>query len=238
MSQNISDAAFPLTRWSILARLDESDHGVKTALEELCRVYRAPLYSFARYQGHSPSDAEDLVQGFLAKAATNGLFRKADEDRGKLRTFLLTAFRRFMRDEFEKATALKRGAGKTHSMDVAELEEWYVDEDTALKTPESAFDRRWAVSVLENTILTLSERWREKGKLDEFSLLRPFLTESGSADDYAEVGKKSGTSSGTVKVRIHRLRATFAALLREQVALTIESEEDVDDELRYLIELI
>jgi len=238
MNDNSSNAAFPVTRWSIVARLEIGDRIGRGALEELCRIYRAPIYSFARHSGQSPADAEDLVQGFLFKASTSGLFHKADEERGKLRTFLLTAFRRFMRDEYDKSHAQKRGAGNTVSVDMTELEGWYTKEEASLSSPECAFDRRWALSILENTISTLAGRWEEKGKREEFDVLRPFLTDSGQNDTYAEIGKQFGSSADSVKVKIHRLRASFSSLLRDEVALTIQTDEDVDDELRYLIELI
>jgi len=234
-----SNAPFPATKWSIVLISGRGNAKGEEALAELCQAYWLPLYTFARRDGQSPADAEDLVQGFLAKAVIEELFSRADAERGKLRTFLLTAFRRYARDEYEKSIAEKRGGGGVVSLDLIEAERWY---EAAGESPdtsaEEAYDRQWALTLLERTCERLREDFAKRGKTDEFEALRPFLTANASAADYETLGSRLGMKPDTVKVATHRLRARFGAILREEVRETHADDTDVDEELRHLIRLL
>jgi len=234
-----SNAPFPATKWSIVLISGRGNAKGEEALAELCQAYWLPLYTFARRDGRSPADAEDLVQGFLAKAISDRLFARADAERGKMRTFLLTAFRRYARDEYRKALAEKRGGGEVVSLDLIEAEKWYASTgETASESPEQAYDRQWALTLLQRACTRLEETFATRGKLDEFHALRPYLTGTGGFDDYAEIATRLGMKPEAVKVAVHRLRARFGALLREEVRETHADESDIDGELRYLIQLL
>lgn len=234
-----SNAPFPATKWSLVLHSDRDNARGREALSELCQAYWLPLYTFARRSGNAPADAEDLVQGFLAKAVADQLFARAEEDRGRLRTFLLTAFRRYARDEYRKSLAEKRGGGEVISLDLIEAERWYAAAgDAGSESPEEAYDRQWALTLLERACLRLAESFAAKGKSGEFEALRPYLTGTGDSTDYAEVAARTGMKPDSVKVAVHRLRARFGAILREEVRDTHADESDVDGELRYLIQLL
>jgi RNA polymerase sigma factor (sigma-70 family) len=234
-----SHSPFPKTKWSIVLESGRGSAKGEAALAELCQAYWLPLYTFARRSGQAPADAEDLVQGFLAKAVNDELFSRADAGRGKLRTFLLTAFRRYARDERDKAFAEKRGAGGVVSLDLIEAERWYaVEEESPGASPEEAYDRQWAITLLERTCERLRADCDRRGKADEFEALRPFLTTDANASDYETIGAHLGMKPDTVKVAVHRLRARFGATLREEVRETHADDADVDEELRHLIRLL
>lgn len=233
-----TQAQFPQTKWSMVLRSQNRGETGQDALAELCRSYWFPLYAFARKSGRNPADAEDLVQGFLSKAVQDRLFIRANSDKGKLRTFLLTAFRRYSRDEYEKTVTQKRGGGNVVSFDAMEAESWYGESELADEAPEKTFDRHWAITVLENAVQRLARDWEGRGKGSDFQALRPFLTASGSSEDYESVGKQISMKPDTVKVTIHRLRAKFGVALREEIQDTQTEDDDVDSELRYLIQLL
>lgn len=238
MESKSGKAEFPQTRWSIVLRATPDDHAGLEALGELCSRYWYPLYAFARRSGNPPADAEDLVQGFLAKASNDDLFSRADSDKGKLRTFLLTAFRRYARDEYEKSVAGKRGGGNVISFDAVEAENWYEKNTASEENPETLFDREWAVAVLENAMNRLARECGEKGKGEEFSAMRPFLTSSGTNADYERIAAETGSKPGTVKVTLHRLRARFGLALRDEIRDTQDEGTDIDSEINYLIQLL
>lgn len=238
MAAPASNAPFPATKWSVVLVSGPGNAKGEAALAELCQAYWLPLYAFARRSGRSPADAEDLVQGFLAKAVVDHLFSRADAQRGKLRTFLLTAFRRYAKDEHAKATAEKRGGGAIVSLDAIEAERWYENGGGGDETPEETYDRQWALTLLERTCERLAADFASRGKADDFAVLRPYLTAVAGAEEYEKIGRQLGMKADTVKVAVHRLRARFGAILREEVRETHEGDHDVDAELRYLIRLL
>ena len=233
-----TQAQFPQTKWSMVLRSQNQGETGENALGELCQSYWFPLYAFARKSGRNPADAEDLVQGFLTKAVRDRLFLRADAEKGKLRTFLLTAFRRYSRDEYEKTITQKRGGGKIVSFDAMEAESWYGESDLSDESPERSFDRHWAITVLENAVQRIAADWEARGKGHDFQMLRPYLTTSGNAVDFERIGKALSMKPDTVKVTIHRLRAKFGIALREEIQETQTENDDVDTELRYLIQLL
>lgn len=178
------------------------------------------------------------MQGFLAYVVRKQLFDSADAEKGKLRTFLLTAFRRYRRDQYEKANAAKRGGGAVVSFDAAEAESWYCEEELDGETPETMFDRQWALTVLDRAIGKLEGDAVKRGKSAEFEALRPFLTGAGGNEDYEKVAQQLQTNVNAVRVAIHRLRGKFSAALREVVRDTHFDDTDVDDEMRHLLAVL
>lgn len=234
--------SFQTTRWTNILRLGAGVSGAERdeILAQLCRAYWFPLYGYARRSGRSPQDAEDLTQGFFARALMNDLFSKARQERGRLRSLLLTAFQRFMRDEYEKETAGKRGgAERTLSFDAMDAEERYQCEPQDIATPEDLFHRRWA----RDFFATVSERLREDyataGKAKAHEALRPFLLQEGSAAEFGPAAASIGVTQGNFRVMIVRLRKRYRELFREAVTNTLESPtpEEIEQETRELIRL-
>ena len=231
---NAQDSPFQQTRWSLIQRVQAGGDAAAVALGELCAAYWFPLYGWARRSGTSPEDAEDVVQGFFSDVLRKHLFEKADSAKGRLRTFLLTAFRRYQRDAYVKANAQQRGASRTVSFDAVAGEEWYRTEEPKAATPDAFYDRQWAMTVLEQAMLRLGKEYARRGKGADFERLRPYLTNAGDAD-YESDAEVLGTSASAVKVAVHRMRERFGDALREEVASMQGEGEDVDEELSYLL---
>ncbi len=212
------------------------------ALSELCNVYWYPLYSFARRLGHSPHDSQDLTQGFFHYVVTKDLFSTADRDLGKLRTFLLTTFRRYLSGVYDYKTAGKRGGrAEILSLDVEAGEERYVAEPADSKTPEHQFERSWALSVLRVALDELRENEVRAGRGAQFSALNSFLSpEAEEAETYETAADRLGVREDAARQAVSRLRRKFRDCLRRQIADTLRdpSPEHVDDELRSLREVL
>ena len=209
------------------------------ALAEVCRRYWNPLYAYARQKGVPHHQAEDLAQSFFVKAIERDLFAKADATKGRLRTFLLTAFQRLMWQEWHKQDAAKRG-GATAVTSLEEMAEHgsEIANPSATGTPEEHFHREWAAEVMKRALAQLSERHFPGARQGEFRILTPFLAvhESGIAD-IKTAAKAIGLSEGALRVRLHRVRRLYRRYLRDEVSLTLvnPSESEIDDELRSLI---
>lgn len=233
-----TQAGFQPTRWSIVLRARGEGASAERALGELCQTYWFPLYAFARRSGSSAADAEDHVQGFFAYVVRKDFFASADAQKGKLRTFLLTAFRRFRRDEFVKANAEKRGGGNVVSFDASEAENWYAEEEQEGETPETMFDRQWALNVLDRAVEQLEQDAVKRGKSAEFEALRPYLTGVATNADYEKIAEQLQGSANTIRVAVHRMRAKFSVALREVVRDTHFDDADVDEEMRHLLNVL
>lgn len=231
-------AAFKPTRWSLVLQSQGQDEKAKRALEELCAAYWFPLYAWSRRCGASPSDAEDYVQGFFVQVLQKQLFAAANPDLGKLRTFMLTAFRRHVNDEQRKEGRQKRGSGQIISFDAVEAEAWYEVEQIEGETADHMFDRQWALTVLDQAMAKLEQQAAAKGKSAEFAVLRPFLTGEAEAADYEKAGREAGMTANTFKVAVHRLRTRFRDTLRREVADTQPPDTNVDEEMGYLMRVL
>lgn len=228
-------SSFQPTRWTLVQKVQDNSVEATDALNELCKMYWRPLYAYARSFGRNMADAEDVVQGFMAKGIEKALFSAADKDKGKMRTFLLTSFKRYLRDEHAKTMAIKRGQGKVDSTDIATEEERWGDDKAA--DPTISFDKRWALIVVEAASKQLELNYTEEGKVPLYQALSPCLTGELSSN-YQEIADKLEISLSSVKVGVHRMRKRYGEMLRAEIAETITPDEDPDDELRYLINIL
>ncbi|MDF1849816.1 MAG: sigma-70 family RNA polymerase sigma factor [Verrucomicrobiales bacterium] len=229
-----TQAFFATTRWSIVAQSQGEGPDAQHALETLCRTYWEPLYAFARRSGQRSSDAEDSVQSYFRMLVEKELFTEADADRGKLRTFLLTTFRRFITDEHRHASAQKRGGAFEHlPFDAEKGESWY-ERQSSEESAEKIFDRRWALTVMEQAMKKLRDRWESRGKVEQFDLIRPYLTAPPEPHAYAEIGEKTGLGLSGVKSAVARLRSQFGEFLRAEVRETQLDEKNFEEEMQAL----
>lgn len=205
------------------------------ALGRLCQTYWYPLYVFIRRQGQSAEDAQDLVQGFFAKALEKNYFNEAVQEKGKFRSFLLLALKRYMANEWDRANCLKRGGGcETIPLDPAETETRYRAEAIDDLNPEKAYDRRWAETLLEQVLRTLQAEYAAAGKARAFEKLQVCLSGEKSDQSHAELGRELGMTEGALRVAVHRLRQRYRELLRSEIAQTVASPVLVDEEIRQL----
>ena len=228
-------AVFATTRWSVvLAARGEVSPDSAAALEILCRSYWFPLYAQARRLGHAPADAEDLTQEFFARLIARDWLQAVEPDRGRFRTFLLVAFKRFLANEHRAATAGKRGGtDRPLPLDLGTAETRYAIEPAAAPD-DAAFDRQWALQLLDAAVAQVEEDYNASGRAAEFTTLKPTLTSDRGAIDYPALATVLGTNEGAVRVAVHRLRKRFHGAFRELVAATVALEQDLDDEIRHL----
>lgn len=218
----------------VSAGRSDSTHA-RDALEKLCHTYWPPIYAFVRRQGHSPHDAEDLTQAFFARVLAKNYFAHADRAKGRLRSFLLGSLKHFLANEWDKARAQKRGGGqRVIPMDAATLETSCGFEPADNVTPEKIFERRWALTLLDQVLRRLRQEYIHDGREKLFDQLKPTLTEASRTVRYAEIAARLDTSEGAVKVAVHRLRQRYRELLRAEIADTVADPREVEDEIRNL----
>lgn len=231
-------AAFAPTRWSVVVAAGGESEGTGTrrALEELIGIYWFPLYAFIRRQGQGPQQAEDLTQEFFTRLLEKEYLASADQSKGRFRSFLLTAAKRFMVNEWNKSQAQKRGGRRLVEWNALDAEARYRLEPADELTPERLFDRRWALAVLEQVMARLGREFADRGRGKLFEALAATLSEPDS--NYAEIGDRLGMTQGAVKVAAHRLRRRYRDLLREEIAQTVAGPEEVEAEIRHLMECL
>jgi len=232
--------AFSTTHWSVVVAAGRSDTPrARDALSRLCQTYWYPLYSFARRRGHPPEDAQDLTQEFLARLLEKNWIGDADRNKGRFRTFLLTAMKHFLSDEWDRARAQKRGGGLTlQPLQFDEAESRYNHEPAGGETPERNFEIRWALALLENVLQGLRAEYEKEGKAALFAALNPCLVGERTSQPYADLAKSLGTTESMVKSAVHRLRQRYRQLLRDEIANTVASPDEVDEEMRYLFSIL
>jgi DNA-directed RNA polymerase specialized sigma24 family protein len=231
---------FDTTRWSIVVAAGGGDSpAMREALATLCRTYWYPLYAFARRRGHDPNDAADLVQGFFVELLTKGWVGDADQERGRFRSFLLTAFTRFAGKERRRDAAQKRGGGVALlSLDFDDGESRFQAESTSALEPERAFERRWALTLLARALDRTRREFDDGGRGDLFAAVVPLIGGAGDVRPLAEIAESLGMSEGAVKVAVHRLRARYGEHVRDEIRDTVRSESDVEDEIRRLMDAV
>ena len=231
---------FASTHWSVVAAAGQgSSPEAQQALAILCRLYWYPLYAYARRRLASIEDAQDLTQEFFAQLLEKDYLQAADPNRGKFRSFLLTAFKHFMSKERDRAGAQKRGGGQAIlPLDFQAGETRYHREPSDHLTAEVLYERRWAMSLLEQALILLRQEYAGAGKQQLFEALKNTLTGDSSAERYAQIAEKLSMSEPAVKVAVHRLRQRYKELLRGEIAQTVNTNDEIDDELRDLFKAV
>jgi DNA-directed RNA polymerase specialized sigma24 family protein len=224
---------FPATRWSLVRTAGGDDTVSAVALSELCRLYWYPLYVFARRSGLNPPDSEDATQGFLARVIEKDYIARAREELGTLRSFLLRGLKNYLANERKAQRRLKRGGGQeVFSLDATDAERRYKLEPQDAQSPDVLFERRWATTVLNNVFEELRREYSASGKESLFDALKPTLAgERSEANSHASIGEALDMSEGAVKIAAYRMRQRFREILRDQVAQTVQSEEEVNGEI-------
>lgn len=233
-------AAFHTTHWSLVSRAggQGSPHTAE-ALETLCRAYWAPVYSFIRRRGHSPHEAEDLTQGFFERTLEKGYLGGADRDKGRFRTYLITLLTRYMANEWDRTHRLKRGGGlRFVSLDQGDAEARAPIEPAAHRTPETEYDRRWAETLLQHVLDRLHNEYAIAGFAGRFETLKVFLVDLKGTLSFQEAAASLGLSEAATKSAVHRVRTRYREILRDEIARTVASENDIDAELRHLLQAL
>jgi RNA polymerase sigma-70 factor (ECF subfamily) len=231
---------FPPTRWSLVGQAGADQTQVAAAaLEILCRAYWYPLYAFLRRSGQSPHDAQDWVQAFFEYLLEHRLVGKARPEKGRFRSFLLATMKHFISSEQRRLAAQKRGGGRVLiSLDEASSEQRYACEPADAHTPETLYELSWARTVLARAAASLEQEHATAGKLAVFKRLQPYLQNGRSGPSYAETATALGKSEDAIKSGVLRLRQRFQQLLRAQIAETVSSANEVDDELQHLRQVL
>ena len=232
--------AFVTTRWSRVRRAGERVRGeAQDALASLCQDYWRPLYHFARRQGRSPEEAQDLTQGFLCELMERDFFARADQERGRFRSYLVSAFRKFMSSEHRDRSALKRGGGLVIVSFEAEAEMGRLPEPSDGLTPEWHYDRSWAQTLLERVFVRLREEYERAGRGEMHERLLPHLSGAGQRQaSYAQLAAALGRSESAIASALHRMRQRYGELLRAEIAETVSTPEEAEDELRHLLRVL
>ncbi len=226
---------FDTTHWSAVVTAGEESAKGHDALSHLCQTYWHPLYSYVRRSGHSPEDAQDLTQEFFARLLSRHYLKAADPQKGTFRSFLLIVLKRFLANEWDKAQRQKRGGGKPIlSLDAQDTENRYLCEPVEELSPEKLYDRRWALALLEEVMRRLAAEFESDGKATLFLEIRPFLSGDDESISYRELSQRTGTSEGSLRVAVCRLRQRYREVLRLEIANTVRSPEGIDDEIRDL----
>jgi RNA polymerase sigma factor (sigma-70 family) len=231
-----SNAWFVTTHWSVvLSARDPHSSRCLEALERLCRSYWYPLYSYARRTGHSPPDAEDLTQGFFVRLLEKDYLKAAARDKGRFRTFLLTALKRYLANEWDRQHAQKRGGfAPIVSIDQELAESLFAAEPAHNLSPDLLFDRQWAVTLLERTMTQLRTEYAATGRAHLFECLCNCITKDESALPYAEIANRLHLTEAAVKMAVHRLRGRYREILQHEIAQTVSTPEEIEGEIRHL----
>jgi RNA polymerase sigma factor (sigma-70 family) len=229
---------FPTTRWSlVVAAGDPQRKEARSALVSLCENYWYPLYAYLRRRGYPTDQAQDLTQEFFVLVLEGRYLDRAEPEKGRFRSFILTSLKFFVADEADRQRARKRGAGMLVPLQFSSGEERYQREPTHDETPERIFERRWALSVLDRVVERLKNEFVQHGRPDHFERLKVFLLGRSDAP-YAALAREMDTSEGALKVAIHRLRKRYRDLFRQEIADTVADPAEVESELRFLADVL
>jgi len=230
---------FQTTHWSVVQAVAGASSIARAALEQLCRTYWYPLYAYARRSGQSAHDAEDSVQAFFLRCLEKGIFTTADRDKGRFRSFLLVAFKRFVANEHARARTQKRGGNHAFvELDALSAERRYECEPIELESADRLFDRRWALTLLEQVLTRLEREQRSAGNAESFAALKSFLSGKERGTPYAKLAAQLGMNEGAVKTAVHRLRKRYRELLEAEIAHTVSSPDEIDEERRFLLQAL
>ena len=232
-----SSARLQTTHWSVvLAAGSEPSSAAQDALEYLLRTYWYPLYVYVRRRGNSPEDAQDLIQSFFLALIQKGRLRLANPERGRFRSFLLASLNHFAANEQDAQTAIKRG-GRIQflPLDVLEIESRFAGSLSENSSPEMAYDRHWALALLEVVLRRLRQEQESTGRGEVFDLLKPYLEGDPETPRYAELGARLQVSEGAARMIIHRLRRRYRDLILEEIQRTLADPGQADEELKSLL---
>jgi RNA polymerase sigma factor (sigma-70 family) len=225
---------FPTTRWSlVVAAGDPQRKEAHSALVSLCEHYWYPLYAYLRRHGYPSHEAQDLTQDFFVRVLEGRYLDRADPEKGRFRSFILTSLKFFVADEADRRRAGKRGGGMVVPFEFSSGEELYQREPAHDETPERIFERRWVLTLIDRVLEKLRQEYVHHGRQEHFERLKLFLLAQSDAP-YAELAQEMNTSEGALKVAIHRLRKRYRELFRQEIADTVADPADVESELRFL----
>ena len=233
-SYSVSGAGrFATTHWSVVLQAGQPGApGYQQALETLCRGYWFPLYAYLRRHGYDSHQAEDCTQAFFCKVLEKQVLRLADSKRGRFRSFLLATLKNFLADERDRARAQKRGGGrKLLSIDFNEAENQYALEPADRLSPEKLFDKSWALTVLERTMACLKTELARKNKKEFFDHLKIYLTAEKGSIPYRDTAAELNMTEAAVRTAVHRLRRHYRKSLRDEIAQTVATEDQIDEEI-------
>ena len=232
-------AIFTTTHWSVVLEAQGESPAAHEALEKLCRTYWRPIFAFLRRQGLRPEEAEDITQGFFAQLLERRKFSALRKEKGRLRSFLLGALKYFVADEQRRAMAIKRGKGQR----LIPLEELHADERIDMEpsdpmTAEMIYERRWALTVLERVLSRLKDEYVAAGNAALFDALKELLPDEPGSLSQAEIAARLGMTENAIRQAFYRFRQRYQSLLREEIANTVATPGDIEDELRHLIAVL
>jgi RNA polymerase sigma factor (sigma-70 family) len=232
---------FNTTHWTVIRNAKSDDTAqAQDALSRLCQTYWAPTRTYIARVERNPADAEDLTQEFFTRFLEKMLYRRADEQRGRFRTFLLTCIKHFLINERERACAKKRGGG----IEILSLDEEAAESGEArLELPDErtavhAYEESWALTLLAHLRSRLEAEYAKEGKAERFAFLEQFLPGTEPQMTYGQAAERLGVPEGTVKSDVHRLKRRYREVLREEIAQTVETEAEIDEELRHLVDVL
>jgi RNA polymerase sigma factor (sigma-70 family) len=232
-------AAFTTTHWSVVLEAQGESSAAHEALEKLCRTYWRPIFAFLRRQGLPPEEAEDITQGFFAQLLERRKFSALRKEKGRLRSFLLGALKYFVADEQRRAMAIKRGSG----LRPIPLEEFRAGERIEMEpadpvTAEMIYERRWALTVLEQVLNRLKGEYATAGNAALFDSLKQLLPDEPGSPSQAKIATQLGMTENAIRQAFYRFRQRYQSILREEIAHTVATPADIEDELRHLIAVI
>ena len=232
-------AAFTTTHWSIVLEAQGPTTAAQEALDKLCRIYWRPIYGFVRRQGARPEEAKDLTQGFFALLLERRDLNAVRQEKGRLRSYLLTSLKHFLTNERNRAMAVKRGEGQRliPLEDLRERELMGFDPSETLAA-DQIYERRWALSVLDQALARLGDEYRAAGTTQLFDQLQKSLTDEPDRPSPAYIAHEFGMTESAVRQASYRLRQRYRQVLREEIAHTVIGPGDIEDELRHLIAVL
>lgn len=230
---------FATTHWSVVVAAGRpEDPAAQEALATLCAEYWYPLYAYIRRRGYQAAEAQDLTQGFIVHLLEHNAVQAADQTRGRFRAFLLSSLHHYLANQWRHDQAAKRGGGRIRSLDLTDGERRYLEEPADALTPERIYERRWAMTLLQKAVATLRSDYEASGKGRLFDVLKTYLGGDEGAVPYRDLATQLGTTEGAVKVAVHRLRQRCRECLRQTIGATVASPTDIDEELRFLFQVV
>ena len=232
---------FQSTQWSVVLRAGDvsASEEARAAMEQLCQTYWYPLYAYVRHRGCDPEDAQDVTQGFFTQLLSHSALISVDPEKGRFRAFLLASIKNYLRNFWRDANTVRRGGRVRHaSIHDPECERRFQRQLSNELTAEVQFERDWAEALLQRAVARLRDDYAAADRIELFEVLQSFLVASGDQLPQAEIAEQFGLSLSAVKMSVHRMRKQYAGRVREEIASTLASPDDVDDELQKLIALV